>query len=137
VSATIRIAADELVFTFARSSGAGGQNVNKVNSKAQMRWNINASPGVAAAVKQRFLASFASRVTDDGWVVIASETHRDQPRNREDCISKLRDMLVAVARPPKPRRPTRPTRGSVARRLDSKRRRGETKSGRRDEWSDN
>lgn len=134
VGTTIRVYPDEVQFTFARSSGAGGQNVNKVNSKVQMRWNIHEARGVAPDVVQRFLAAFGSRVSDEGWLVIASETHRDQPRNREECVAKLREMLVSVATPPKRRKPTKPTRGSVTRRLETKRRRGETKAGRRGDW---
>ncbi|HOX45995.1 MAG TPA: alternative ribosome rescue aminoacyl-tRNA hydrolase ArfB [Myxococcota bacterium] len=121
VSASLRIPRAELEFTFARSSGAGGQNVNKVNSKAVLRWDLRHSPSLPPGVRARFLARFGSRVTREGELVLASEEHRDQARNIEACLEKLTDMLRAVERPPKPRRPTRPSAGQKRRRLADKR----------------
>jgi ribosome-associated protein len=117
----IRITDNELKFTFVRSSGPGGQNVNKVNSKAVLRWNAPASPGIPDAVRQRFLNRFGGRLTESGDLVITSQRYRDQKRNEEDCLDKLRAMLTAVAHPPKRRRKTKPSRASVERRKQQKR----------------
>jgi ribosome-associated protein len=131
VAPHIRIPDTEFEFTFARSSGPGGQNVNKVNSKAILRWNPTTSPSLPEAVRARLLAKFASKLTTGGEFVIASERYRDQPKNIDDCLEKLRTMLLEVARPPKKRRPTKPSRASKERRLDSKRRDSARKSNRR------
>ncbi|HEV8702940.1 MAG TPA: alternative ribosome rescue aminoacyl-tRNA hydrolase ArfB [Candidatus Polarisedimenticolia bacterium] len=127
----IRVEPDELRFQFARSAGAGGQNVNKVNSKAVLRFAVSASQGVPADVRERFLRRFARRITRDGDLVLASQRTRDQRRNVEDCIDKLAAMLAQVADAPAPRRPTRPGRGSTERRLREKRTRSAIKSQRR------
>jgi ribosome-associated protein len=136
VTPRIRIPRDEFEFTFVRSSGPGGQNVNKVNSKAVLRWSIVNSPSLPAAVRERFVASYPRRLTTEGDLVIASQRYRDAPRNAEDCLDRLRALLLAVAVPPKPRRPTRPTRASVRRRVEDKRRVGDKKSQRRKPVSD-
>lgn len=127
----LRIPLSELRITYARSSGPGGQNVNKVNSKATLRWPIVASPSLADDVRQRFLASYRRQVNDAGEVVIVSQRFRDAPRNAEDCLEKLGAMLAAVAVAPKTRRPSKPTRGSIRRRLENKRRQSQKKSSRR------
>jgi ribosome-associated protein len=131
VPPNIRIADDELKFTFVRSSGPGGQNVNKVNSKAVLRWNVRASSGVADAVRQRFISRFGGRLTESGDLVLASQRFRDQKRNEDDCLEKLRAMLAAVAHPPKRRRKTKPTRASVERRKVQKRETSHKKQRRR------
>lgn len=116
----VTIPKEELEFSFARSSAPGGQNVNKVNSKAVMRWNIDASRAIALDVKERFKERFPSRITNDGDVVIHSDEHRDQGRNMEACVEKLVEMVQQVLVPPKARRKTKPSRGSVKRRLNEK-----------------
>src|SRR5687767_8055967 len=121
VPPNIRIDDDELTFTFVRSSGPGGQNVNKVNSKAVLRWNALASPGVPDAVRERFVSRFGGKLTESGDLLLTSQRFRDQRRNEEDCLEKLRAMLAAVAQPPKRRRKTRPTRASIERRQQHKR----------------
>lgn len=117
----LSVPARELTIRFVRSSGAGGQNVNKVNTKAVLRWPAAASDALPRDVQARFLARFASRVTNEGELVLSSDRHRDQGRNVADCLAKLDAMLDAVATPPKPRKKTRPTRGAIERRLTTKR----------------
>jgi ribosome-associated protein len=131
VTPAIRIPLDEFGWSFARSGGPGGQNVNKVASKAVLRWDFDQSPSVPEDVKARFRERFPSRLTTDGELVLASELTRDQGRNREDCLEKLAAMLRAAAVRPKVRRPTKPSKGAKRRRLEEKRRQSARKAGRR------
>ncbi|MCY4382596.1 MAG: alternative ribosome rescue aminoacyl-tRNA hydrolase ArfB, partial [Nitrospinae bacterium] len=102
VNERLRIPLREIHFQFARSSGPGGQNVNKVSSKAVLRWNMAASPSAPEDVKARLRALHPRRVTREGHVVIASSRFRDQGRNVADCLEKLRAALAAAADPPRP-----------------------------------
>ncbi len=131
VEPDIRIPVAEFQFTFVRSAGPGGQNVNKVNTKAVLRWPFDASPSLPAGVRTRFRAKFGNRLTVGGELVLSSQRFRDQPRNKADCLEKLQTMLASVARAPVKRKRTRPSLGSKIRRLDEKRRRSEHKEGRR------
>jgi ribosome-associated protein len=131
VNQHIQIPDAEFEWTYARSSGPGGQNVNKVSSKAVLRWNVLASSSLPPEVRARFLSRFGSRLTSDGDLLITSQRYRDQGRNTADALEKLTAMLSQIARPPKRRRPTRPTQGSVTRRLESKQARSRTKQARR------
>ncbi len=117
----------EFEFTFSRSSGPGGQNVNKVNTKVTLHWAVASSPSVPEGVKQRFLARYRRRINNRGQVVVTSQRFRDQGRNVGDCLAKLREMLAVVAAPPKQRKATRPGRAAHQRRLRQKRQRGEKK----------
>lgn len=121
LSSRIQIPHSEFEFTFARSGGPGGQNVNKVNSKAILRWHVTASTSLPPDVQRRFLAKYANRLTADGELLISSQRYRDQTRNVDDCIEKLSGMILSVASAPKARRPTKPTLASKERRSDSKR----------------
>jgi ribosome-associated protein len=121
IDSRIQIPDDELRFTFVRSSGPGGQNVNKVNTKAVLRWSVRTSLAMPADVRARFLERFAPRITSEGEVLIASQRFRDQRQNERDCLEKLREMLLVAATPPKRRRKTKPTRSSVVRRREEKR----------------
>jgi ribosome-associated protein len=121
----------ELQFTFARSGGPGGQNVNKVNSKALLRWNVVSSSSLPEDVRSRFLAKFRHRITQSGDLLVASQRYRDQPKNVADCCEKVAAMLREVLVPPKRRRATKPTKGSRLRRLQDKRQQGAKKEGRR------
>ena len=120
----------EFEITFTRSSGPGGQNVNKVNSKAILRWAVRGTLSLPEAVRERFLRKYAKRLTTEGELLMTSQRFRDAPRNLRDCLEKLRTMLLCVAHPPKLRRATRPTRGSVERRLQGKRRMSAAKKNR-------
>ncbi len=121
----------EAAWSFARSGGPGGQNVNKVSSKALLRWNVLRSTVLPAEVKDRLLQRLGRRLTSEGDLLISSQRYRDQPRNMEDCRAKLAQWLHEAAHPPVPRRATRPTRASKQRKEASKRRRAERKSSRR------
>lgn len=131
VNDSIAIPDEELDWSYARSGGPGGQNVNKVASKAVLRWPMAVSPSVPDHVKQRVRELFPSRVTTDGDLVIQSQEYRDQERNREACVAKLADLLRKAAERPKPRKATKPTKGSKLRRLAAKKRQSERKAGRR------
>jgi ribosome-associated protein len=127
VSATIVIPRGELHLAYVRSSGPGGQNVNKVASKAVLRFNLRDSPSLPDDARRRALAKLAHRVTAGGELVVTSGAYRDQPRNREAAIARLRDLLADAVRVPRKRRATRPSAGAVERRLVEKRRRAERK----------
>jgi len=131
ITPTLKIPDAELRLSFARSSGPGGQNVNKVSSKAILHFDVLTSPSLPPDVRERFLSRYRTRVTNAGEVVIHSEEFRDQPRNIQACYDKLRAMVLTVLRPPKKRRPTKPTRGSKVRRLNEKKSRSQIKEGRR------
>lgn len=121
----------EIEFSFARSSGPGGQNVNKVNSKVILRWSPVNSSMLNNGMLARFLARFGNRLTSDGVLILASDRHRDQMRNKAECIQKLANMLAEVAEPPKPRKKTRPSRASTEKRKSKKRLHSDKKRHRR------
>ena len=131
VNDRISIPYTEFDFTFARSGGPGGQNVNKVNSKVTLRWDVTKSPTLPADVLARFRAKYHRRITKDGDLVMYSQRYRDQGRNVADCLEKLRELLLEVAVAPRTRRPTRRTKGSVQRRLKDKKQQSDKKQGRR------
>jgi len=131
ITPTLKIPEAELRLSFARSSGPGGQNVNKVSSKAILHFDVLTSPSLPPGVRERFMSSYKSRLTTGGEIVIHSEEFRDQPKNIEACRRKLRDLILAVLKPPKRRRATKPTRGSKVRRLKEKKSRSQIKEGRR------
>ena len=131
VNDRITIPFTEFDFTFARSGGPGGQNVNKVNSKVTLRWNITSSPSLPSDVLARFRSKYHRRMTKDGELVMHSQRYRDQGRNVADCLEKLRELLLEVAVAPRRRKPTRPTKGSVQRRLTAKKQRSDRKQNRR------
>jgi ribosome-associated protein len=122
----------ELDFSYSRSSGPGGQNVNKTATKATLHWDVGASRVLPDDVRERFLRAYASRVTRDGVLVIQAQRHRDQARNVAECLARLAEMLRAVARPRRARKPTRPGRSAVERRLSDKRHQSHAKRDRRD-----
>lgn len=123
----ITILKNELSLSFARSSGPGGQNVNKVNSKAVLHWNIEENYSLRVSVKIRFKKRFANRINNEGYVVISSESSRDRETNIKNCYDKLKDMVLSVWSPPKRRIPTAPSKSSKERRVDSKKVRSKIK----------
>jgi ribosome-associated protein len=132
INDTLTIPEGELSFSYARSGGPGGQNVNKTSSKAVLRWKLADSDSVRPEVKERIARMERKRVTTEGELVITSQRFRDQERNRQDCLERLREIVLRALVVPKVRRATKPTRGSKRRRLDEKKRRSQTKQGRRD-----
>jgi ribosome-associated protein len=119
--------ASEFDFSFVRASGPGGQNVNKVASAVELRWDLRNSIYLPSGVRQRLEALAGSRLTDDGVLIIQAQRHRTQERNRADAMERLIALVEQALHPPKPRKKTRPTRASKRRRLDSKTRQGNKK----------
>lgn len=117
-------------FAFSRSSGPGGQNVNKRSTKAELRVRPEHIP-IHPAALERLRHQARGWITDEGELLIIADEHRSQPRNRDECLARLRTLLVAAMVVPKVRRKTRPSRGSKERRLASKKARSEIKSRRR------
>jgi ribosome-associated protein len=136
VTPTLTIPDEDLHFTFSRSSGPGGQNVNKVNSKATLHFSVRHSTSLPPGVRERFVQKFGSRLTNEGDVVITSQESRDQPKNIDSCLEKLRGMILEVLHPPKKRRATKPTKGSKRRRVEAKKRRSQVKEGRKGRFGD-
>lgn len=131
ISHSVRIPEEELQFSFARSSGPGGQNVNKVASKAVLRWKPSTSIALPPPVLERLLSLFPTRITTAGEIVITSELTRDQRVNMEDCREKLAQLVRAALVVPKKRRATKPSRGAKQRRLQDKRENSERKERRK------
>jgi ribosome-associated protein len=126
----ISIDESELSESFILASGPGGQNVNKVSTAVQLRFDVARSPSLTDDVRRRLIALAGSRLTKDGVLIIAAREHRSQERNRADAREKLFDLIRRAATPPKPRRPTKPTKASKRRRLDDKSVRGRLKRAR-------
>ncbi|HJZ56277.1 MAG TPA: alternative ribosome rescue aminoacyl-tRNA hydrolase ArfB [Gemmataceae bacterium] len=132
VNEALSIPDDELVWSYARSGGPGGQNVNKVSSKAVLRWKAAASAApIPLPAWDRMKARFPSRFTVEGDVVISSQATRDQDRNRLDCEAKLAEMVRAALVEPKPRKKSKPGKAAKRRRVADKRRQSAKKQARR------
>jgi ribosome-associated protein len=130
VTGEITLDEDELRETFVLASGPGGQNVNKVSSAVQLRFDLAHSPSLPDEVRVRALLLAGRRLTKEGELVIVARSHRTQERNRAEARARLLDLIARAAVPPKPRRPTKPTAASKRRRLESKAKRAKTKQAR-------
>lgn len=122
---------NELEFHFVRASGPGGQNVNKVSSAVELRFDVVHSPSLPQAVRSRMIELYGSRITKRGMIVIEAGRFRTQERNRQDALARLADMLRAASHRPKQRVPTRPSRAARAQRIAGKQVRGKLKQMRR------
>ncbi|RYX85424.1 aminoacyl-tRNA hydrolase [bacterium] len=135
VTPQISLREDEIHEEFVRSSGAGGQNINKVSTAVQLRFDINNSPSLSDEVKERLLRLAGNRATSGGVLILKAQTQRTQEKNREEALSRLIELVQKASIRPIIRRATKPTRASQRRRLDEKRINGERKrlrSGRED-----
>ena len=127
LSSSVAVPLDEISISYIRSPGPGGQNVNKVATAAQLRFDLMASPSLPEPVRHRAATLAGSRLTTEGEIVITASRHRTQQLNRDDALGRLAELLREALYPPKPRRATRPTLASKRRRLESKSQRGKTK----------
>ncbi|MFA5836832.1 MAG: alternative ribosome rescue aminoacyl-tRNA hydrolase ArfB [Bellilinea sp.] len=137
ITSTLFLDESELQFDFIRASGPGGQNVNKVSSAVQLRFDAVKSPSLPAEVKERLIKLAASRMTEDGVLIIEAKRYRSQEKNRTDAVQRLVTLIQKAAEPPKKRKPTRPSVTARAARVGAKRQRGELKRTRKynpEEW---
>lgn len=121
----------EFELQFSRSGGPGGQNVNKVNSRVQLRWNIATSAALPQDVRQRFLNQYRSRINNEGELMLDCDETRDQHKNRAIVFERLAAMIAAVAKPPKKRIPTKPGKAAKAKRRKDREMRAQKKDWRR------
>lgn len=126
----------EITFSFIRGSGPGGQNVNKVATAVQLRFDIRHSPSLTDAIKQRLARIAGRRLTETGGLIIEARRHRTQAQNRDDALARFATMLSKSTEIPKPRHKTKPSRASAERRLESKKKRAAVKRTRRFSESD-
>jgi len=131
VNRTVQLPLAELDVSFSRSGGPGGQHANTSSTKVELRWDLEASSALTPPQKQLLRSRLGSRLTDEGVLVLRSSEHRSQTRNREAAVARLVALLSDALRVSPTRRPTRPTRAARQRRLEAKRRRGDTKALRR------
>ena len=134
VRSGVVIPPDELRVAFSRGGGPGGQNVNKVESRVELRWNPAASRALDERQRERVLTAWEGKLTDAGDFLIRAGEHREQARNLEAALARLVTQLRASLTIPKQRRATKPTKGSHRRRLGEKKSRGDIKKGRQGEW---
>ncbi|MFP5384921.1 MAG: alternative ribosome rescue aminoacyl-tRNA hydrolase ArfB [Bacteriovoracia bacterium] len=130
----IKIPFSEFTFTFARSSGSGGQHINKANTKVILNWNINETACCSPGVIERFREKYGQFILENGVVQIMSQKTRSQKANMDDCIEKLHAMINEVRRPPKIRRPTKPKRSAVLKRLEGKKKDSDKKRMRKKDY---
>ncbi len=131
VTASLAIPLAELRFTYVRSSGPGGQNVNKVNSQAQLYWDLSATEALPADVFERFRIQQAGRISKEDIFRLDGQQYRDKEKNRLDCLDRLREILAQASEKPKVRKKTRISKGAKERRLKTKTNRSNTKLNRK------
>ena len=119
--------ASEFHFSFMRASGPGGQNVNKVESAVELRWDLRKSIHLPVGVRLRLEALAGNKVTDEGVLIVQAQRHRTQERNRADAVERVMALCEQALHPPKPRKKTKPSKASRRRRLDGKKRHGDKK----------
>jgi ribosome-associated protein len=127
INAAIAIDEREIEESFLRSPGPGGQNVNKLETAVQLRFDVRRSPSLPEPVRRRLELLAGQRLTKDGVLILTARSHRTRERNRADALEKLVELIQKAAVAPRPRRPTRPTKASKERRLDTKLRRSRNK----------
>jgi ribosome-associated protein len=131
INSSLSLDENEIGLEFIRSSGPGGQHVNRSATAVQLRFNVLESPSLPDTVRQRLLKLAKNRINSEGFLILTAEEHRSQTRNREAVIERLVELIRMAAQKPRPRRKTKPSRAAKMRRLEEKRRRGEIKKRRR------
>jgi ribosome-associated protein len=126
----------QLEWSYSRSSGPGGQNVNKLSTRVTLSLDLKHVRGLSDDLRSRLLRVLASRLTKEGVLTVVCQTHRSQHANRREALAILKKILTKAARPPRVRRPTKPTKASAVRRREAKQRRSAIKAGRRGRASD-
>ena len=136
INKDLTIPGDQFQFSYVRSGGPGGQNVNKVSSKVMLVWKPTEIGALNADALERLRQRYPSFWTKEGEFIVKSQLTRDQVKNKQDCLTKLRHIIAVVIVPPKKRIPTKPTLGSIRRRLENKARQSDKKRARSTKWGE-